>query len=77
LVNVAPTASVALTVNEAVPAALGVPFNVTVPAFKFEESAATVRPVPPALNPEKFKIEYGFVPLLAVVVWLVTLPAVA
>jgi len=52
----------------AVPAALGVPFTVIVPAAGLVVMSAAVRPVVPALKVFTTKVVYGRVPSLTVIV---------
>ncbi|MEL4486231.1 hypothetical protein AAEH76_22060, partial [Shewanella algae] len=65
------------TVNVAVPAAVGVPLNTTVPATAFAVKFAAVKPVPPATNDVTVNDVYGPVPPRTVIVWLVAVFAVA
>ena len=63
--SVALAPSTTLTVKLAVPFAVGVLPNVTVPAATLR--AGTVSPVPPALKLVTVRLEYGAVPLLTAI----------
>src|SRR6516162_3159444 len=76
LFRVAPSPSTTLTVNVAVPAAVGVPLTVTVPPTGSTVRLARVNPVVPPLNPLTSKVVYGVSPPVTVNVWLYKAPAV-
>jgi len=62
--------SVTLTVKVAVPAALGVPLTVIVPAVASVVMLPAVKPVVPPLKLFTAKVPNGVVPPLTVSVWL-------